>query len=115
MKEKESKVLGTILKFVCRIVIPMAIGITIGVGVNRVKTEKTVFLIDLGTKISDVKWLLREGMFSEEEIEKFNKSAENMDYEELNQLLDELLEDKEEEFLQERKELNERIDSILNS
>lgn len=115
MKEKESKVLGTILKFVCTIVIPTAIGITIGVGANRVKTEKEVFLIDLGTKISDVKWLLREGMLSEEAIEKFNKSSINLNYEELDQLLDELLDGKEEEFLQERKELNERIDSILNS
>ena len=54
-------------------------------------------------------------MLSEEAIEKFNKSSINLNYEELDQLLDELLDGKEEEFLQERKELNERIDSILNS
>ena len=61
-------------------------------------------LIELGTKISDVKWLYREGKFSEEEIEKFNNSSKNLNYEELDQLLDELLDGKEEEYLKEKEE-----------
>lgn len=100
------------------VVVSIVMGLAIGIGgtiVKNTKTEKEIFLIDLGTKISDAKWLAREGMLSKEAIEKFNKSSKNLNYEELDQLLDELLDGKEEEFLQERKELNERIDSILNS
>ena len=100
------------------VIVSMVIGLAIGIGgtiVKNTKTEKEISLIELGTKISDAKWLAREGMLSEEAIEKFNKSSKNSNYEELDQLLDELLDGKEEEFLQERKELNERIGSILNS
>lgn len=108
--KKEKKLNSVIV-----VVISVVIGLTIGIGGTIAKNEKEVFMIELGTKISDVKWLVREGKFSEEEIERFNESSKNLNYEELNQLLDELLEGKEQEFLNEREDLNKKIDSILNS
>ncbi len=104
MNKKNLKEYGLmVFNYVVIPIISVIIGLTIANGINDIKntkTEKEVFLIELGVKISDLKWLAREGKLSEEEIEKFNESARNINYEKLDQLLDKLLEGKEDESIQ---------------
>lgn len=92
------------------------LGITLAVFlvVSHKSNEQTSLKLEIGMKISDLKWLARAGKISEEEVDEFNKSAQNLDFEELNQLLDDLLEGKEEEYLKEQTELHEKVQSILN-
>lgn len=82
---------------------------------NHKEAEKQVDLIELGMKASDLKWLARAGEISEEELTEFQKSASNLSVEEANQLLDELLEGKEEEYLEKQEVLLSKIQSALNN
>ena len=82
----------------------------------KIGSDKEASAIELGMKISDLKWLARAGKISEEELDEFNDSASDADVsiKEMNQLLDELLEGKEDEYLKERHELIEKIQSLEN-
>ena len=98
-------------------VIGMAIVGAIAFGVKIVRdkeTAQTSSAIELGMKISDLKWLAREGKISEDEIAKFNNST-NLSVEEMNQLLDELLEGKEDEYLGEKQNWIIKIQSDLEN
>lgn len=92
------------------------IGVIIGLGVlGGISNKATTMKIEVGMKISDLKWLYRAGVISEEEVAEYNKAAQQkLNIKEMNQLLDELLEGKEQEYLEERAELHEIIQSILD-
>lgn len=90
----------------------LGVSLVVFLAVSHKSNEQTSFKLEVGMKISDLKWLARAGKISEEEVDEFNKAAQNVDLEELNQLFDELLEGKEEEYLKEQAELHEQ--SILN-
>lgn len=100
------------------IAITIAICSAIAFGIRVVKDNKIakeIATIELGMKMSDLKWLAREGKISKDELAEFQNSAKNLNIEEMNQLLDELLEGKEEEYLEEKQEWIEKIQSDLEN
>lgn len=65
------------------------------------RSEEDVYnlCVEVGMKASDVNWLYRFGRISEEELEELQEAtSKGMNVEDLNDLLDKILEGKEEEF-----------------
>lgn len=112
-KETKEMLRGLLVALVVVIVVTVIFSVTL-MKVSDIKKDQTVTTLEIGMKISDLKWLARAGKISEEEVEQYNKLARQLDLEGMNQLLDELLEGKEEEYLKEQTELHEKVQSILN-
>lgn len=112
-KETKEMLRGLLVALVVVIVVTVIFSVTL-MKVSDIKKDQTVTTLEIGMKISDLKWLARAGKISEEEVEQYNKLARQLDLEGMNQLLDELLEGKEEEYLKEQAELHEKVQSILN-
>lgn len=63
-------------------------------------------------KTADLKWLIREGKISEEELKKIEKStAGGVSIQEYNEILDSILEGKKDEFLEEQQRFIQLIPS----
>lgn len=112
-KETKEMLRNFLVGLVVAIVTTVIFNVTL-MKVSDIKKDQTVTTLEIGMKISDLKWLARAGKISEEEVEQYNKLARQLDLEGMNQLLDELLEGKEEEYLKEQAELHEKVQSILN-
>lgn len=72
--------------------------------------------LEMGMKLSDIKWLAGEGKISEEEFINLKKTFSNSTtIEEANQCLSEILEGKEEEYLKEKEETMQKVKNILDN
>lgn len=91
------------------------ISFSVGRIVSNKSATETISTVELGMKISDLKWLNRAGKISEDELMEFQNSASNVSLEEMNELLDKLLEGKDDEYLTEKAELIEKIQSALDN
>lgn len=68
--------------------------------------------LEAGMKTADLKWLIREGKISEEELKKIEKStAGGVSIQEYNEILDSILEGKKDEFLEEQQRFIQLIPS----
>ncbi len=77
--------------------------------------NSTVTAMEVGMKCSDLEWLYRAGMVSDDEFKTFQNAYPNLSIDEMDKLLDELLEGKEEEYLARQAELKSKMQSILDN
>lgn len=74
------------------------------------RSQRSEFYLEVGMKSADVKWLYRAGKVSEEELNLLQEAtAGGMDIDKVNELLDSILDGKEEDYLQEKQEEFEAI------
>lgn len=103
-----------VLRGIIIVAVLTLIGFTGGFILSQKNASDSKAAIELGMKVSDVKWLARVGKISQEEVDKINDSLVNVNIKEANKLIDEILEGKEKEYLAEQAELKEMIQSIRN-
>ena len=74
------------------------------------RSQRSEVYLEVGMKSADVKWLYRAGKVSEEELNLLQEAtAGGMDIDKVNELLDSILDGKEEDYLQEKQEEFEAI------
>ncbi len=83
------------------ILMPLAL-ILMNQYVEKRQREEVKAAYEVGVRMADSKWLYREGKLNLEELNQINDATRSLPYEELEQLLGELLEGKEKEYLKEK-------------